>query len=190
MSGIPLSPDTAGQGNGSAPEELLHMVYDELRHLAASRMRGVSGGHTLQPTALVHEAWLRLASQEEPVWNNREHFFRVAALAMRQILVDRIRRKASLKGGGGLERLDIENLELSEATPDDRILMINDALNRLEKTDFESFRIVTLKFFGGFTNWEIAENLGISERAVERHWTYARATLLEMIQQDVPHESA
>jgi RNA polymerase sigma factor (TIGR02999 family) len=190
MNEITLLLDAGRQGRGSAPEDILPLVYDELRHLAASRMEGGFGGQTLQPTALVHEAWLRLTSDEKRAWNNREHFFRVAALAMRQILVERVRHKASLKGGGGFERLNIDDLELSEATPDDRILMIDEALNRLEETDSESARIVMFKFFGGFTNSEIAETLGVSERTVERQWAYARVSLLGMIRDGAQQESA
>jgi RNA polymerase sigma factor (TIGR02999 family) len=190
MNDVTFLLEAIGRGEKAAPEELLPLVYDELRHIAASRMRGETGGQTLQPTALVHEAWLRLTSQEERTWNNREHFFRVAALAMRRILVDRARHKASLKGGGDFERIDIEDLELVETTPDDRILMIDEALTRLEESDPESARIVTMKFFGGFTNREIAENLGISERTVERQWAYARNSLFRMIQDGGSRESA
>ncbi len=190
MNEVTLLLEAVGRGEGAASDELLPLVYDELRHLAASRMKGEAGGQTLQPTALVHEAWLRLISLQDRTWNNRAHFFRVAALAMRRILVDRARHKATLKGGGDFERLNVDDLDICESTPDDRILMIDEALTRLEKNDPESARIVTLKFFGGFTNREIAENLGASERTVERQWAYARGILFRMIQEGGPHESA
>jgi len=190
MNEVTLLLEAVGRGEGAASDELLPLVYDELRHLAASRMRGGIAEQTLQPTALVHEAWLRLISLQDRTWNNRAHFFRVAALAMRRILVDRARHKAALKSGGGFERLNIDDLDLRETTPDDRILMVDEALTRLESNDPESARIVTLKFFGGFTNREIAENLGVSERTVERQWAYARASLFRMIEEGEPHESA
>lgn len=181
MNDVTLLLEAVGRGEGSASEELLPLVYDELRHLAAARLAGEGARQTLQPTALVHEAWLRLVSGEERTWNNRQHFFRVAAQAMRRILVDRARHKSSLKAGARAEHLNIEDFEISAATPDDRILLIDEALDRLEKSDPESARIVTLKFFGGFTNKEIAETQGVTERTVERHWAYAKASLLEMI---------
>jgi RNA polymerase sigma factor (TIGR02999 family) len=190
MNEVTLLLEAIGRGEKAASEELLPLVYDELRHLAASRMRGESGVQTLQPTALVHEAWLRLVSDEDRTWNDRAHFFRVAALAMRRILVDRARQKATVKRGEGFERLNIEDLELCETTPDDRILMIDEALSRLEKNDPEGARIVTLKFFGGFTNREIAQTLDISERTVERLWAHARVSLFRMIQEGEAHESA
>jgi RNA polymerase sigma factor (TIGR02999 family) len=190
MNEVTLLLEAVGRGEKAASEELLPLVYDELRNLAAARMRTESGVQTLQPTALVHEAWLRLVSHEDRSWNDRAHFFRVAALAMRRILVDRARQKASIKRGEGLERLNIDDLELCEAAPDDRILMIDEALNRLEKNDPESARIVTLKFFGGFTNREIAETLEVSERTVERQWAYARVSLFRMIQAGESDESA
>lgn len=182
--------DAAGRGEGEASAELLPLVYDELRHLATARMAAESGMQTLQPTALVHEAWLRLFTQNERTWNNRAHFFRVAALAMRRILVDRARHKSSLKGGANAERLNIEDLDLYAAAPDDRILMIDEALTRLERDDPESARIVTLKFFGGFTNREIAETLDVAERTVERQWAYARTCLFRMIQDSGNDECA
>jgi RNA polymerase sigma factor (TIGR02999 family) len=182
MSDVTLLLEAVGRGERGASEELLPLVYDELRHLAASRMSREGGGQTLQATALVHEAWLRMAAQKERTWNNREHFFRVAALAMRRILVDRARHKASLKCGGKAERVNIEDLELCETASDDRILLIDDALSRLEYEDPESARIVTLKFFGGFTNKEIAGTLGVAERTVERRWAYARVCLFRLIQ--------
>jgi RNA polymerase sigma factor (TIGR02999 family) len=125
-----------------------------------------------------------LVSKGERTWNNREHFFRAAAQAMRRILVDRARHKASIKGGGGKERLSIEDLDLAAADPDERILLVDESLNRLETEDPETARIVTMKFFGGLTNKEVAKTLGVTERTVERQWAYAKVCLYQMIQEE------
>jgi RNA polymerase sigma factor (TIGR02999 family) len=182
MSEITLLLDAIGQGNGPASEELLPLVYDELRRLAAARMAQQSAGHTLQPTALVHEAWLRLVGGENRNWKDRVHFYRVAAQAMRRILIDRARHKSSLKCGSNPTRVNIDDLELAATTPDDRIVLIDEALNRLERADPVSAQVVTLKFFGGFTNKEIAEILEMSERTVDRRWDYAKTRLFRMIE--------
>lgn len=182
MSEITLLLDAIGQGNGLASEELLPLVYDELRRLAAARMAQQSAGHTLQPTALVHEAWLRLVGGENRNWKDRVHFYRVAAQAMRRILIDRARHKSSLKCGSNPTRVNIDDLELAATTPDDRIVLIDEALNRLERADPVSAQVVTLKFFGGFTNKEIAEILEMSERTVDRRWDYAKTRLFRMIE--------
>jgi RNA polymerase sigma factor (TIGR02999 family) len=166
-----------------ASEKLLPLVYDELRRLAAARMASEAAGHTLQPTALVHEAWLRLVSETDRNWENRAHFFRAAAQAMRRILIDRARQKASLKRGGGRERLDIEELDLAAASPDDRLLLIDEGLQQLEREDPESAQIILLKFFTGLTNKEAARTLGISESTVERRWAFAKVCLFEMIRE-------
>jgi len=184
MSEITLVLQAVGRGESRASEELLPLVYDELRQLAASRMARESAGQTLQPTALVHEAWLRLVTEGDRTWQNRAHFFRAAAQAMRRILVDRARHKSSIKCGGGQDRLNIEDLDLAEATPDDKILLIDDALARLEAQDPESARIIALKFFGGLTNKEVAKTLGVTERTIEREWAYAKACLYEMIREE------
>jgi RNA polymerase sigma factor (TIGR02999 family) len=162
-------------------EQLLPLVYDELRRLAASRMALEAAGQTLQATALVHEAWIRLVKDGDRTWENRTHFFRAAAQAMRRILVERARHKSRLKTGGSLERLDIHTLDLAAATPDDGVLLINESLEQLETQDPDSARLVVLKFFGGLTNREIAGLLNITERTVERQWAYARAKLYGMI---------
>lgn len=161
--------------------ELLPLVYDELRRLASSRMARENGAHTLQPTALVHEAWLRLARPDAPRWNDRAHFFRAAALAMRRILVDHARAKASVRRGSGAERVSLDALDLAGAAPDESVLRVDDALERLERDDPALARLVTLKFFGGFTNAEIADATGVTERTVERQWAYARACLLTLM---------
>jgi RNA polymerase sigma factor (TIGR02999 family) len=182
MSDVTLLLEAAGRGEGAASEELLPLVYDELRRLAAVHLTDEDTRLTLQPTALVHEAWYRLVKGEERTWNNRQHFFRVAARAMRRILVDRARHKASLKGGSRAKHLNIEGLDFSAPEPDERILIIDEALTRLEIEDPDHARIVTLKFFGGFTNREIAETYGVTERTIERQWAYAKACLLKLIQ--------
>jgi RNA polymerase sigma factor (TIGR02999 family) len=182
---ITLLLDAIGRGEERASSDLLPLVYDELRRLAASRMAGQSAGQTLQPTALVHEAWLRLAKDEMRTWQDRSHFFRAAAQAMRQILVDRARRKLSLKCGSGAERVSVDDIDLAGSDVDDRVLLVDEALNQLEKDDPESARVISLKFFGGLTNKEVAAILDVSERSVERQWAYARTRLFEMLRKDV-----
>lgn len=167
------------RGDQRARDELFPLVYEELRKLAAVRMAQESGLQTLQPTALVHEAWLRLAGDGDQTWENRAHFFGAAAEAMRRILIDRARRRSRLKRGGGQVRLSLEALELTSATPDDRILLVNEALEQFQQVDPEKAHIVMLKYFGGLTNQEVAEGLGVTERTVERHWAYARAWLYQ-----------
>jgi RNA polymerase sigma factor (TIGR02999 family) len=161
--------------------EQFSQVYAELRQLATARMARESAGHTLQPTALVHEVWLRLAGSGGRAWSNRSYFFAAAAEAMRRILVEHARHKARLKHGGGLERVDIEGLELADVPIDDKILLINEALSELEKEHPERARVVMLKYFGGMTNKEIAEALSLGERTVNRHWLCAKQWLFKKI---------
>lgn len=149
MGQITLILQAIGRGEGRASEELLPLVYDELRRLAGARMAQESAGQTLQPTALVHEAWLQLVGAGDRSWQNRAHFFGAAADAMRRILIDKARRKSRLKHGGGQFRLDIDELELAETTPDDNVLLINEALEKLETEDPEQARIVVMKFLAG-----------------------------------------
>ncbi len=171
----------AGAGDGQAAEKLLPLVYDELRRLAAAKMAAQPPGQTLQPTALVHEAWLRLVRAGEQTWENRAHFFVAAAEAMRRILVENARRKARLKRGGGQERLNVDELELADPAPDDKVLLIDESLARLQAQDPATARVVVLKFFGGLTNQEVAASLGVTERTVERDWAFARAWLFRAI---------
>jgi RNA polymerase sigma factor (TIGR02999 family) len=166
---------------GDAREELFKLVYEELRRMAAARMARESAGQTLQPTALVHEAWLQLVGDGGRTWENRAHFFGAAADAMRRILIDVARRKSTQKRGSGLERVDIAEMDLAQASPDDRVLLINEALEELEKDDPVQARIVVLKFFGGLANQEVAETLGVGLRSVERQWAAAKVRLFQWI---------
>ena len=183
MNEITLVLQSMGRGEGGASEELMPLVYDELRRLAAARMARETPGQTIQATVLVHEAWLQLAGNGGRRWENRAHFFGAAADAMRRILIDNARRKARLKHGGGQARVDIDRVQVAEKTPDDDVLLINDALERLEVEEPEKARIVVMKFFGGLTNEEVAENLGISERTVDRQWACAKARLYHWIRE-------
>jgi RNA polymerase sigma factor (TIGR02999 family) len=165
-------------------------IYEELRILATARMAGEMPGLTLQPTALVHEAWMKLTLRDDRKWNDREHFFRSAALAMRRILVESARRKRwrmqALQSNSEHQKEPAYRYE----NPEERLLRIDENLKKLEINDPESARVVLLKFFGGLTNREVAQSLGVSERTVERLWAYAKSTLLQMIlsedQTDMP----
>ncbi len=164
-------------------EELLATVYEELRRLAAVRMAQESAGQTLQATALVHEAWLQLVGEGERSWENRAHFFGAAAHAMRRILVDAARRKSRLKRGAGHERVPLADVEIAGVIPDDSVLLINEALEKLEREDPEQAQIVVMKFFGGMTNEEVAASLAIGERTVYRQWVCAKARLFRWVRQ-------
>lgn len=170
------------RGEKSASMDLLPLVYEELRRLAAARMAGESAGQTLQPTALVHEAWLQLSGAgDDRYWQNRAHFFGAAADAMRRILIDNARRKSRLKRGGDRTRVDIADIEISADTPDEDILLVDEAIEWLEAEDPEKARIVTLKFFGGLTNEEVAESMGIGSRTVVRQWTLAKIKMFKWL---------
>jgi RNA polymerase sigma factor (TIGR02999 family) len=166
-----------GAGDQRAAAELLPLDYDELRRLAAARMARESPGQTLQATALVHEAWLRLVGSTPVQWNGRGHFFGAAAEAMRRILVERARKKGRVRHGGNLERVSLDEVTVATRDPDDVILAIHDALEKLEKESPQKAEIVKLRYFGGLEHAEIAEALGISEPTVRRHWAYARSWL-------------
>jgi RNA polymerase sigma factor (TIGR02999 family) len=181
MSEITVVLDAIHRGESHAAEKLLPLVYDELRKLAAFRMAREPAGHTLQPTALVHEAWLQLVGSANQDWKSRAYFFAAAAEAMRRILVWHARKKARLKHGGGQQKLNIEDIKLADAAPDEKILLVNEALENLEQSNPERARVVVLKFFGGMTNEEVAETLGIGERSVERHWMFAKSWLFNKI---------
>lgn len=181
MSDITLVLDAINRGESQASDKLLPLVYDELRNLAAARMLQESAGHTLQATALVHEAWLRLVGDANQDWKSRAYFFSAAAEAMRRILVEHARRKTRLKYGGGQQRLNIEDLELAEAPPDDKVVLVDEALEHLERSNPERARVVVLKFFGGMTNKEVADTMNIGERTVDRHWVCAKAWLFQKL---------
>lgn len=175
--------DTASGKQLHVSEELLPLVYDELRTLASRKMAGQGSGQTLQATALVHEAWLRLSAGGGQEWNDRSHFFRTAALAMRQILVNRANAKATLKRRMDREPIDVQSLEVADVAQDERILEVDEALSTLEAENPDSARIVTLKFFGGLTNKEIAAMDDVTERTIERKWAYARGRLYQLIRE-------
>lgn len=170
-------------------EELLPLVYEELRQLAAARMARQSAGQTLQATALVHEAWLRLFNGNSRVWQNRTHFFRAAAQAMRHILIERARKKMSLKRGARPEYVSIDDVDIASEQLEERILLIDEALERLQKRDPELAQMVMLKFFGGLTNVEIAEMTGVTERTVQNRWIYAKAWLVKNIEEETRSQS-
>jgi len=172
-----------GRGEAQASEELLPLVYHDLRRQAAVQMAREAAGQTLQPTALLHEAWLRVVGGGERKWQNRAHFFGAAAEAMRRILIENARRKARLKRGGRQVRVDLDHIELAATTPDEKVLLINDALERLKIHDQLRAQVVMLKFFGGRTNHEVAECLAVTERMIERHWAYAKAWLFQNIRE-------
>ena len=178
MSDVTHILDRVHQGDSKAAEELLPLVYDELRKLAAHRMAGEAAGHTLQPTALVHEAWLRLVRTPNQAWQNRAHFFRTAAECMRRILIDNARRKLQLRHGGGSERVALDEIDLAGEHDPRQLLHVHEALDRLAAEDATKAEIVKLRFFVGLENREIAELLDLSERTVERAWCFAKAWLL------------
>ncbi|HKI37553.1 MAG TPA: ECF-type sigma factor [Gemmataceae bacterium] len=166
------------QGDPRAAEQLLPLVYDELRRLASSKMARESRGQTLQATALVHEAYLRLLDGNSPQqWNSRGHFFAAAAEAMRRILVERARHKRSLKAGGGRRRQELPDIEMAAAAPHLDLLALNEALTKLERQDKRRAELVKLRFFTGLTIAEAAQVLGVSESTADNDWAYARSWL-------------
>jgi RNA polymerase sigma factor (TIGR02999 family) len=165
-------------GDPSAAEQLLPLVYDELRKLAAARLAHEKSGQTLQATALVHEAYLRLVGDgQEQDWNSRGHFFAAASEAMRRILVDQARRKATHKHGGGRTRFDVDMLDVAVHANPEQLLAIDDALAKLGRDDPASAQIVNLRYFAGLTVEQAAQSLGISTATAYRHWNYARSWL-------------
>jgi RNA polymerase sigma factor (TIGR02999 family) len=166
-----------GCGNELATSEWLPIIYTELRRLAAKKMAREAPGHTLQPTALVHEAWLRLGADAQPQWENRAHFFAAAAEAMRRILVETARRKSRLKHGGELKRAEVDPVELALPMPEDELLALDEALNRLTIVNSLAAEVVKLCFFVGRTREEAAQELDVSLSTVERLWRFARAWL-------------
>jgi len=165
------------QGDPRAAHELLPLVYEELRKLAAQKMARERPGQTLQATALVHEAWLRLGGDNQPAWDNRGHFFAAAAEAMRRILIDNARSKQALRHGGGVRRVNLDSLQLAADLEDEQLLALNEALERFASHDARKAELVKLRFFVGLTNTQAARVLGISEPTAKRAWAYARAWL-------------
>ena len=178
MSDVTQILNAAARGDAKASDELLPLLYNELRRLAAYRMANEASGHTLQPTALVHEAYLRLVGSSAPQqWDGRTHFFAAAAEAMRRILVESARRKKRLKHGGEFQRVGIEGIDLPLPMPDEELLALDEALNRLNTVDERAANVVKLCFFVGMTQAEAAKELGISVATAERLWSFARAWL-------------
>jgi RNA polymerase sigma factor (TIGR02999 family) len=172
-------------GDPTAAGQLLPLVYDELRRLAAQRLAGENPGQTLQATALVHEAYLRLVGAEDAVrWNGRGHFFGAAAEAMRRILIERARRKRRLRHGGGLRRIDLDRVDLADEAPSDDLLALDEALQELAADDPVVADVVKLRYFAGLTAEQTAEALGLSLRTANRHWAYARARLFRRLHPD------
>ena len=169
-------------GDPKAADELLPLVYTELRKLAAYKMAHNASGHTLQPTALVHEVWMRLVGSDKPTFENRAHFFAAAAEAMRHLLIDNARRKLARRHGGGLQRVDFENVDIAAPADEDHLLAVNDALDQLAARNPVQAQVVKLRFFVGMTVEESAEVLGLSERTVKQYWSHAKTWLYQEIQ--------
>ncbi len=171
-------------GDANAAGQLLPLVYDELRKLAACKMANELPGQTLQPTALVHEAWLRVTGGRTQAWDGRGHFFGAAAEAMRRILIENARRKKALRHGAGQARLDSAEIEIIAPAPDDQMLAVDEALNRFAALDKDKAELVKLRYFAGMTIEEAASVLGISEATAKRWWVYARAWLYAEVRRD------
>ena len=172
------------QGDPKAAEDLLVLVYDELRRLAASKLAYEAHGQTLQPTALVHEAWLRLVGDHPPTFTDREHFFRASAEAMRRILIDRARRKHTRRHGDGYERVDFESLVVAAPAVEEQLLVVNEALDRFAVEHPVQAELVKLRYFAGMTNEEVSEVMGISVSTAKNYWTFSRAWLLNEIESE------
>lgn len=168
-------------GDAKVADDLLPLVYQELRRLAAHKLAHESPGQTLQATALVHEAWLRLVSAEHQTWQNRAHFFGAAAEAMRRILIDNARRKRARRHGGGQRRVELQDIDVAAPAPDDELLALDEALKKFSIEKPEQAELVKLRYFGGLTFAEAAELLGVSEPTAKRWWAYARARLFREI---------
>lgn len=181
MSAVTLILQAAKRGEKQPSEELLPLVYDELRRIAGARMVREAAEHTLQPTALVHEAWVRLVQNGSQSWDNRAHFLCSASEAMRRILIERARRKARLKHGGAQIRINIEDVDVAETLPDDKLLLLDEALEQLKAESPDVAQVVLLKFYGGLSNEKIIEITGTSDRTVRRQWIYAKVWLFNRI---------
>ena len=170
------------RGDLKAADQLLELVYEDLRHLASHKMAQEPPGQTLQPTALVHEAWLRLVGSEHPNFENRAHFFSAAAEAMRRILIDRARRRSAVRHGGQLQRVDLDECNVAAPEADAELLAVHEALDELAKEYPIQAEVVKLRYFGGQTNEETAQILGVSLTTVKNYWAFARAWIRQQIQ--------
>jgi RNA polymerase sigma factor (TIGR02999 family) len=178
--------DSIAQGDPEAAEKLLRLVYEELRRLAAHKMAAEAPGHTLQPTELVHEAWLRLTAGKEPHWENHAHFFAAAAEAMRRILVQRARKRTASKRGGGAERVSLDEMEIPMVVVDEeRLLAVDEALDKLAASHPRKAQLVKLRYFTGMTFEEAASILGIAVPTAKEWWAYARAWLAVELRQSI-----
>ena len=182
MSDVTRILERVEQGDGKAAEELLPLVYEELRRLAGHKMASEAPGQTLQPTALVHEAWLQLVGETSQRWNNRQHFFRAAAEAMRHILVDRARQRSAQRRGGHLQQTELTESKVPVASPDDELLAVSEAVEQLGLRDPVSADLVKLRYFAGMSMVEAAEALDIPLRSAERLWTFAKTWLRKEIE--------
>ncbi len=185
MSDVSRILDRVQPGEAQTAEELLPLVYDELRKLAAHKMAGEAPGQTLQPTALVHEAWLRLGADAQPRWQNRAHFFGAAAEAMRRILIDRARKQAVRQASGLAAPEELHESRLEIQAPTDELLAVHEALDGLAAVDATAAELVKLRYFVGMTLPEAAEALGLSLRSAERLWTFSRAWLRDALRRPV-----
>ena len=185
MSEVTRLLEAAERGEREAEEKLLNLVYSELHRMAEQQLAGEASGHTLRPTALVHDAWFQLVGGDTPPsFTNRAHFFGAAAQAMRRILIDRARRRQADKRGGGAEHIDLDSVDLAMNVDDAALLRMDEALDKLAKEDPPSAELVRLRFFVGLKNEEAAEVLHVSERTAKRYWTFARAWLYDELQRD------
>ena len=177
MSDVTQTLQAASAGDARAAAELLPLVYDELRRLAAHRLAGEAHEHTLQPTALVHEAWLKIAGTDQRIWQGRQHFFAAAAEAMRRILVDRARRRRAAKRGSGMVPVELDEVEIPAPADDDQLLSVNEALEKFALLDARKAELVKLRYFVGLSFDEAAEVLGIAIPTAKQWWSYSRAWL-------------
>jgi RNA polymerase sigma factor (TIGR02999 family) len=179
-----------GRGGAETTEDLLPVVYHELRRMAAHKMSTEPTGHTLQPTALVHEAWLKLVDAPNQSWQNRAHFFGAAAEAMRRILIDRARRRQSLRRGAGARHEELDEMEIAGPAPDEQLLALNEALDRFAALEPQQAELVKLRYFVGLKIGEAARVLGISEATAKRWWSYAKAWLFDDLNPSGPAHDA
>lgn len=182
MPDLPRLLSAIEQGQPRAADQLLPLVYDELRKLAAHKLSLLPPGQSLQATALVHEAYLKLIGSEKEHWENRRHFYAAAAEAMRHILIDRARRRLRVRHGANAEKIDLDQIQIAMPAKDEALLQLNDALDELFQRNALAAEIVKLRFFAGFGEAEIASALGISERSVQRQWSYAKGWLSDRVE--------